>query len=750
MARMGRSGSVGRVIVSSIGALLLLIAVPAAVGLADDPVPTTVTITQAPGYVYLYDAVTLTATISPNPGGGTVQFLYDPYPTEQNADVDPATGMASITIPSVTTDTNGTSRAHAWFRGTPGFASSEVGANLDVRSLPSVGIIAAPPAASSSDAAEVKFTPGTGTDCRFDGGGWEACVSPWTATGLAEGDHTLDIRTYGPDGRPGHVATAAWMVDMTPPVPGGITINGGAASTNENMVRVDYSASDTRSGIAYVVLSQTGMTDPNGDLVGPIDPFAHATIIPWADGTSTRPNIDTTSPSGARTFWIQWVDAAGNRSSIRSASIDVRVAHIQLAAEAWQTADPVVAIDLSGVDRSEITKLRLSNTPGLAHAIEFVSPPTVWSLVDPAGGGTPSEGLKVVYFSWQDNAGIWSVEGVAVIVYSTAGVPDVVLNDGQPVSAGPWVPVRFAIPSVTTPIGDPGFGYSCDNDHWVAYTMVGVDLQVNLTNPEAGCPSTDGARTIRIRWGVFGGPYSPSMSSVVAIDSFWSEARSTALLLDRTADVTRPIAVAPVARTAVGRLGDVRLSWSGSDSGSGIEHYEIARSTDGGGWASVGTSNRSLATVHAATGHTYQFRIRAVDWAGNVGGWATGSTLRLTGLSEASSAVLLSPSWTKRADPRWWGGQERSTTATGATASISFTGRSFAWVGATGPTRGRALVYVDGILVATVDLRAASNHSRRIVFARSWSSSSHHRVVIRTIWTSGRHLVDVDGFVVLR
>lgn len=736
-------------VVSSVGALIVMFAVPAAIGRADDPIVTTVTITQQPTYVYLYDVVTLTATISPNPGGGTVQFLYDPYPTEQNADVDPVSGTATITIPSVTTDTNGTSRAHAWFRGTAGFASSEVSTNLDVRFLPSVSIVEAPPAATSSASAEVSFSPGTGTDCRFDGGPWAACVSPWTTTGLAEGDHRLDIRTYAPDGRPGHMATAAWLVDQGAPIPGGITVNGGALSTNENLVRVDYPATDARSGIAYVVLSQTGLADSNGDLVGPIDPFAHSTIIPWADGPSAMENIDTASPSGPRTFWIQWVDAAGNCSPIRSTSIDVRVAHIGLAAGAWQTADPNVAIDISGVDAAEVKMLRLSNAPGIADAVDFASPPAVWSLVDPAAGGTPSKGFKVVYFQWKDAAGIWSVQGVAPIVYSTDSQLDVVVNDGQTVSAGPWVPIRFVVPSITTPIGDPGFAYTCDGTHWAAYTLVSADLKVNLANEDAGCPAGDGPRTLHVRWGIFG-PYSLPMSSVVTIDAFWSASRSAALVLDHTADTVPPVAIAPVARLGTGAFGEVRLTWSGSDTGSGVERYEIGRSTDGGAWVPQMTGHGASTVVIAATGHSYRFRVRAVDWAGNVGAWASGASFSVTGLSEASSAVTFSRAWTAHANARWWGGWERSTTASGATASIVFTARSFAWVGATGPTRGRAQVFVDGVLVSTVDLYAATNHSRRIVFARSWSSSGHHRVVIRTSSTNGRHLVDVDGFVTLR
>jgi hypothetical protein len=44
----------------------------------------------------------------------------------------------------------------------------------------------------------------------------------------------------------------------------------------------------------------------------------------------------------------------------------------------------------------------------------------------------------------------------------------------------------------------------------------------------------------------------------------------------------------------------------------------------------------------------------------------------------------------------------------GATASFTFRGTSVSWSTRTGPAMGRAKVYVDGVLRATVD-----NHARR-------------------------------------
>jgi hypothetical protein len=65
----------------------------------------------------------------------------------------------------------------------------------------------------------------------------------------------------------------------------------------------------------------------------------------------------------------------------------------------------------------------------------------------------------------------------------------------------------------------------------------------------------------------------------------------------------------------------VALTWTLTDSGSGLRKQLLQRRTDGGAWVTV--SLASVATRKAAfamsRGHTYTFRIRGTDRAGNVG-----------------------------------------------------------------------------------------------------------------------------------
>jgi hypothetical protein len=50
----------------------------------------------------------------------------------------------------------------------------------------------------------------------------------------------------------------------------------------------------------------------------------------------------------------------------------------------------------------------------------------------------------------------------------------------------------------------------------------------------------------------------------------------------------------------------------------------------------------------------------------------------------------------------------------------------------------------------TVDLRTSSTQHRRVVYARTFGSSGTHTIEWRVLGTSGRPMVSLDAFVVLR
>ncbi len=88
----------------------------------------------------------------------------------------------------------------------------------------------------------------------------------------------------------------------------------------------------------------------------------------------------------------------------------------------------------------------------------------------------------------------------------------------------------------------------------------------------------------------------------------------------------------------------VRASWStGTDTGgAGVWKYEVAKTTDGGAhWTSLGATQKQSLDYFASASGTLQFRLRAIDWAGNRGPWIKGSvqTPRLVQQIELARAL---------------------------------------------------------------------------------------------------------------
>jgi hypothetical protein len=94
------------------------------------------------------------------------------------------------------------------------------------------------------------------------------------------------------------------------------------------------------------------------------------------------------------------------------------------------------------------------------------------------------------------------------------------------------------------------------------------------------------------------------------------------------------------------------------------------------------------------------------------------------------------------------GGNVTWSTTAGASARFTFTGTSVAWVGPLGPTRGRALVLIDGRAVATVNLWRSTFVARAVLFKRTFKSTGKHTLTIKVLSSPGHQNVSIDGFIV--
>ncbi|CAN5555470.1 hypothetical protein BH20CHL6_BH20CHL6_06710 [soil metagenome] len=267
-----------------------------------------------------------------------------------------------------------------------------------------------------------------------------------------------------------------------------------------------------------------------------------------------------------------------------------------------------------------------------------------------------------------------------------------------------------------------------------------VPWQLAATTPDGA--ATDGTRTVYVQWRDAVGQ--------------WSAIQSAEVTLDTRAPTVRPPSISvPLGPNAGATAVPASVAWSATDETSGVAAYHLQQQTGSAAYRTVAlpTAQTSGFTSLLAPDSTYRFRVDATDNAGNVRR-AYGPFFIPRAHQETSSAIAYSGTWTRATLPDAYGGRVRYSTARGAVARFQFTGRSVGWMAQTSAARGRAEVWLDGVRVATVDLYSATPERRRIVWSRSWATSTAHTVEIRVLGTrraaATSTRVDIDAFVVLQ
>ena len=192
----------------------------------------------------------------------------------------------------------------------------------------------------------------------------------------------------------------------------------------------------------------------------------------------------------------------------------------------------------------------------------------------------------------------------------------------------------------------------------------------------------------------------------------------------------------------------VSVTWAGNDATSGINHYTLFQSKDGGAFTQVATSTTASKKISIAPGHTYQFKVTATDNAGNTSAGKSGSTYKLSLLQENAAAIKYSSGWTRQKLTGANGGSVDFATAAGKTATLSFTGIQAAWVSTQGPTRGSASIQRDSQPKATVNTHTSTPKTAEIVHVVHGPSGSH-KLLITVLGTAGHPRIDIDAFIVL-
>lgn len=202
--------------------------------------------------------------------------------------------------------------------------------------------------------------------------------------------------------------------------------------------------------------------------------------------------------------------------------------------------------------------------------------------------------------------------------------------------------------------------------------------------------------------------------------------------------------------------------WSASDP-SGICEYQL--------YEDNGRMNPSLLYQGKATSYTFtmgdagapgylydEFALRVKDCAGNWSSddptfWPHDRYIKsFSGINSAAThdqtEAKFTGSWSTSKCTCFVDGTTSHASTAGASATFSYFGHVLAWVSETGPARGSAQIYQDGVLKATVSTYAPSNTGPKVMWANWFAHAGNHTIRVVVLGTAGHPRVDIDSFMV--
>jgi hypothetical protein len=167
-------------------------------------------------------------------------------------------------------------------------------------------------------------------------------------------------------------------------------------------------------------------------------------------------------------------------------------------------------------------------------------------------------------------------------------------------------------------------------------------------------------------------------------------------------------------------------------------------------WWLTGSGERN-SSLWSSFSRTYVNRVITImnatsDVAGDTSpptsSWITSTDRRL---GDASTAISYHYGWPTAKYATYSGDTVHYSTRIGASASLTFKGNGIAWIGPVGPTRGTARIFVDGKVVANVDLRRSTFQARKLIFSKALPAGTH---TLKIVVTSSGRPVAIDELIV--
>jgi hypothetical protein len=591
--------------------------------------------------------------------------------------------------------------------------------------------------------------------CRLDGGSWNTCPSPVHYTVSVQGAHTLQVRAVDAAGNASAASSHGWTLDTTAPAPAQF-LSGPDSPTSSTAAEFDFVPSDPSDpGFNGFVCSYDAGSYVTCDIeTVPV-------TVPVAEGSHTLSvkTVDAANnPSGAAVTWTWVVDLTGptvpafgstpadptsqtTSTFVFSSEAGATFACTLDSGTAVPCASPytltglvggahsflVVASDAAGNTSQATHSWTVDTTPPAAPSIG-TGPATTTNQTDADFEVTNPDGSAVLQCSLDGGAFTTCPSPVHLVVATegphslevrardTAGNTSAVSGpyDWTLDTSPPAVPTFGSGPDATTSATSATFTFSSEPGTTFDCRIDGGSA-APCSSPVTVSPVAPGAHTFQVTASDAAG------NTSTASRSWTVEAPSTGNPSPPATPPTTPPVTAPgqaaTATYAVSSAltGTSRVTFSGDVTGVSATTVTLRTGSTGipvvlGCATAAGAATACSGAVRAVTirpvghlvaGQTYV--LAAAGLTGSNGKAVNGSTsFRASTVEQETSAGAVAR-WAKVKAAAAYGRSYLVADGKGATVSYRFTGRRVTWVTATGPSMGRATVYVDGVKKATVN-----------------------------------------------
>jgi hypothetical protein len=436
------------------------------------------------------------------------------------------------------------------------------------------------------------------------------------------------------------------------------------------------------------------------------------------------------------------------------------------------TAGPVVHIDRTAPHAVVTLPATPTKAPTLTATLSFdegimglaAGDLSVTGTATGCSIGDPIDGLANKSFTVQVSG---CGEGTVALTLAADSISDLSSNDGPAAPAVSGVVTIDRTPAVAT-LAPPGALTAAATPLWTLsfdeavrsssisagdFVRGGTATGCVVNSPMQTGPTTyavgvsgcgSGSVTLELKAG--------SMTDLAGNVSPTNPADATAVVVDHALPTTSSPGISTRTGIAVsGSTLPISAEWTGADAGSGVARYQLQRSINGGAFTWVSTNIATPpVSMGLSSGARVQLRVRAVDIAGNVGAWRTGSTVTGLLVQNTSSSIHYAGSWTTSSSSSYSGGSVKTSSTAGSSATYTFTGRGIALVSTLSASRGTVRVYVDGIYQGRVDPSHAPTVFHGVAWQMAWSSSKTRTLKLIVDGTAGRPRFDLDAFAVLK